>query len=136
MENKTDKDNFTNELLKKLREQTALTQRRLTKEDEDKKIKNTIRIWWEEMTPEYQKFMYDDYQDRPKSEIEFFAHHLKKAVIGLKEAWEFTQKTLRGRFDVESLEDGEEFHQEFIDEYNRTAYSQKFRNEVINYGIN
>lgn len=127
-------DNFTYEFMKKLREQTALTQRRLTREDEDKKVMNTVAKWWRDDNDACKRFL-DNSRGYPKTEVEYFAHHLRKAGIGLKEGWEFTQKTLRGRFDAESLEDGEAFHQEFIDEFNRTAYSQKFRDKIVNYGI-
>ena len=127
-------DNFTNEFMKKLREQTALTQRRLTREDEDRKIMNTVAKWWRDENDAYQHFL-DNGRGYPKTEVEYFAHHIKKGGIGLKEGWEFTKKTLRGRFDIESLEDGEDFHQEFIDEFHRTPYSQKFREKIVNYGI-
>lgn len=132
MANETEK--YVNVFLRKLREQTASTQRRLTREDEDKKVMNTVAKCWLDENDAYQGFRFDD-RVYPKTEVEYFAHHLKKGGIGLKEGWEFTKKTLCGRYDIESLEDGEEFHQEFIDEFHRTAYSQKFRDKIVNYGI-
>ena len=129
-----EKENYVNDFLRKLREQTASTQRRMTREDEDKKIKYTVAKWWRDENDAYQHFL-DNGRGYPKTEVEYFAHHLKKGGIGLEEGWEFTKKTLCGRFDIESLEDGGEFHQEFIDEYNKTAYSQSFRDKIVNYGI-
>lgn len=129
-----EKDNYVNDFLRKLREQVASTERKPTPEDLNKKIKNTVAKWWRDENDAYQGFRFDD-RVYPKTEVEYFAHHLKKAGIGLEEGWEFTKKTLCGRFDIESLEDGGEFHQEFIDEYNKTAYSQSFRDKIVNYGI-
>ena len=130
MENKS----FESEFLRKLREQVALTERKPTQVDLNKKIKNTVAKWWRDENDAYQRFL-DNGRGYPKTEVEYFAHHLKKAGIGLNEGWEFTKKTLCGRFDIESLEDGGEFHQEFIDEFHRTPYSQKFRDKIVNYGI-
>ena len=121
-----EKDNKAMDFLNKLREQAASTVKQPTQEDEDRKIKNTIRSWWKKETPGYHHFRYND-QGKPKTEIEFFAHHFAKAGVGMKDGWEFVKGTLQGYIDVESLEDGGEVWKEYEEEYNRTSFSQKFR---------
>ena len=120
---------FVENFMKKLREATASTERKQMPDDPEKKIKNYIRYWWKTENKAYQRF-----RDKPKSDIEYFAHHLKKAGIGLKDGWEFTKKTLRGYLDSESLDDeGGDCWMEFEAEYNRTRFSQKFRDGMVNY---
>lgn len=120
--------------MRKLREQAASTERQPTREDEDRKVKNTIRSWWKNETPAYQHFKYNGH-GKPKTDIEYFAHHFAEAGIGLKDSWEYTKETLRGYIDAESLGDGEDNWHEYVDEYNRTAYRQEFRDKIVSYGL-
>jgi len=126
--------NKVEDFLKKLREQAASTEKQPTREDEDRKIKNTIRSWWKNETPAYHHFK-DNGQGKPKTDIEYFAHHFAKAGIGVKDGWEFVKETLRGYIDAESLGDDEDNWSEYVAEYNRTAYRQDFRDKIVNYGI-
>ena len=123
------KDNYVDNFMKNLREAAASTVRKQTPVDPEKKIKNTIRYWWKTENMAYKRI-----RDIPKSDIEYFAHHLKKAGIGLKDGWEFTKETLRGYIDAESLyEEGGDCWKEFEAEYNRTSFNQKFRDKIVNY---
>ena len=117
-----EKENFVNDFMKKLREQVASTERKPTPADLNKKIKNTVRVWWKNENKGYQRFT-----DRGKSDPEFFAHNFARAGVGMKEGWEFTKKTLTGYLDAESLEDGELCHDEYKKEYQRTPFDQEFR---------
>ena len=126
------KEDYVNNFLKKLREQAASTEKQPTREDEDKKIKNTIRSWWKNETPAYHHFI-DNGQGIPKTDIEYFAHHFAKAGIGMKDGWEYTKQTLQGYIDAESLEDGGECWKEYEAEYNRTGFRQEFRDKIVNY---
>ncbi|MBQ6577713.1 MAG: hypothetical protein IJL91_08200 [Bacteroidales bacterium] len=51
----------------------------------------------------------------------------------MKDGWEFTKKTLQGYIDVESLEVGGEVWKEYEEEYNRTGFSQEFRDGIKNH---
>lgn len=119
---------FVNNFLKKLREQAAETEKKLTPEDLNKKIKNYVRSWWKNESKGYKGM-----RDRGKTDPEFFAHNFARAGVGLKDGWEFTKQTLQGYIDVESLEDGGEVWKEYEEEYNRTGYSQIFRDGFKNH---
>lgn len=126
------KEDYVNNFLKKLREQAASTQKPLTREDEDRKIMNTIRSCWKKETSAYQHFTDSDYGP-PKTDIEYFAHHFAKAGIGLKDGWEFVKKTLKGYIDAESLDDGDDNWLEYKAEFNKTGFNQTFRDKIVNY---
>lgn len=126
------KQEYFQNFMRRLREQVASTVKQPTREDEDRKIKNTIRAWWKKDTPGYHHFKYNG-QGRPKTDIEYFAHHFAKAGIGMKDGWEYAKDTLRGYIDVESLEDGGEVWKEYEEEYNRTGFSQEFRDGIKNH---
>ncbi len=119
---------FVNNFLKKLREQAAETEKKLPPEDLNKKIKNYVRSWWKNESKGYKGM-----RDRGKTDPEYFAHNFARAGVGLKDGWEFTKKTLQGYIDVESLEDGGEVWKEYEEEYNRTGYSQEFRDGFKNH---
>ena len=123
-----DNKDFVNNFLKKLREQAASTEKQPTREDEDRKIKNYVRSWWKNESKGYKGM-----RDRGKTDPEFFAHNFARAGVGLKDGWEFTKKTLQGYIDVESLEDGGEVWKEYEEEYNRTGFSQEFRDGIKNH---
>lgn len=126
MEN-NDKD-YVNDFMKKLREQVASTEKKPTQEDLNKKIKNYVRSWWKNESKGYKGM-----RDRGKTDPEFFAHNFARAGVGLKDGWEFTKQTLQGYIDVESLEDGGEVWKEYEEEYNRTGFSQEFRDGFKNH---
>ena len=48
-----DNKEFVNNFLKKLREQAAETEKKLTPEDLNKKIKNYVRSWWKNESKGY-----------------------------------------------------------------------------------
>ena len=121
-------EEFVNNFLKRLREQVAETEKKLTPEDLNKKIKNYVRSWWKNESKGYKGM-----RDRGKTDPEFFAHNFARAGVGLKDGWEFTKKTLQGYIDVESLEDGGEVWKEFEEEYIRTGFSQEFRDGFKKY---
>lgn len=123
-----DNKDFVNDFMKKLREQVASTEKQPTREDEDRKIKNYVRSWWKNESKGYKGM-----RDRGKTDPEFFAHNFARAGVGLKDGWEFTKETLRGYIDVESLEDGGEVWKEYEKEYNRTGFSQEFRDGIKNH---
>lgn len=123
-----DNKDFVNNFLKKLREQAAETEKKLTPEDLNKKIKNYVRSWWKNESKGYKGM-----RDRGKTDPEFFAHNFARAGVGLKDGWEFTKQTLKGYIDVESLEDGGEVWKEYEEEYNRTGFSQEFRDGFKNH---
>lgn len=106
----------------RLHEATAGTQKELTPEQLNKKIKNYVRSWWKNESKGYKGM-----RDRGKTDPEFFAHNFARAGVGMKEGWEFTKKTLTGYLDAESLEDGELLHDEYKKEYQRTPFDQEFR---------
>lgn len=114
--------NYLKNFMERLHEATAGTQKELTPEQLNKKIMNTVRVWWKKGNKGYQRFT-----DRGKSDPEFFANNFAKAGVGMKEGWEFTKKTLTGYLDAESLEDGELLHDEYKKEYQRTPFDQEFR---------
>lgn len=116
------KEEYVNDFLKKLREQVAETEKKLTPEDLNKKIMNTVRSWWKN-----ESIGYDGFIDKGKSDPEFFAHNFARAGIDLKDGWEYTKQTLRGFIDAESLEDDGEVWREYKEEYIRTGFDQKFR---------
>ena len=123
-----DNKDFVNDFMKKLREQVAETEKKLTPEDLNKKIKNYVRSWWKNESKGYKGM-----RDRGKTDPEFFAHNFARAGVGLKDGWEFTKKTLQGYIDVESLEDGGEVWKEYEEEYNQTGFSQAFRDKIVNF---
>ena len=120
-------EDYVSNFLKRLREQAAETEKKLSPDDLNKKIKNFVRSWWKNESKGYKGM-----KDRGKTDPEFFAHNFARAGVGLKDGWEFTKDTLRGYIDVESLEDGGEVWKEYEKEYNRTSFSQKFRDGFKN----
>lgn len=123
-----DNKDFVNDFMKKLREQVAETEKKLTPEDLNMKIKNYVRSWWKNESKGYKGM-----RDRGKTDPEFFAHNFARAGVGLKDGWVFTKQTLQGYIDVESLEDGGEVWKEYEEEYNRTGFSQEFRDGIKNH---
>lgn len=121
-------EDYVNNFLRRLREQAAETEKKLTPDDLNKKIKNFVRSWWKNESKGYKGM-----RDRGKTDPEFFAHNFARAGVGLKDGWEFTKKTLQGYIDVESLEDGGEVWKEFEEEYIRTGFSQEFRDGFKKY---
>ena len=121
-------EDYVNNFMRRLREQAAETEKKLTPDDLNKKIKNFVRSWWKNESKGYKGM-----RDRGKTDPEFFAHNFARAGVGLKDGWEFTKKTLQGYIDVESLEDGGEVWKEFEEEYIRTGFSQEFRDGFKKY---
>ena len=120
-------EDYVSNFLKRLREQAAETEKKLSPDDLNKKIKNIVRSWWKNESKGYKGM-----KDKGKTDPEFFAHNFARAGVGLKDGWEFTKDTLRGYIEVESLEDGGEVWKEYEEEYNRTSFSQKFRDGFKN----
>ena len=110
------------EFMKKTHAAVVAGQKVPTREELNMKIKNTVRSWWKNETIGYQGF-----RDKGKTDPEFFAHNFARAGVGMTDGWEYTKETLRGYIDAESLEDDSEVWGEYKDEYNRTAFDQKFR---------
>lgn len=110
------------EFIRKTHAAVEAGKEKLTPEQLNKKIKNTVSSWWKDESKGYQGF-----RDRGKTDPEFFAHNFARAGVGIKEGWEYTKETLRGYIDVESLEDGGEVWSDYEQEYIRTGFDQDFR---------
>ena len=116
MDNK-DKD-FVNDFMKKLREQVASTEKKLSPEDLNKKIKNTVAKWWRDET-----IGYKGSKKKGKSDIEYFAHNHARAGIGKEEGWESAKKAMSGFYVFD-----DELKAKYDTEYDRTPFDQNFRN--------
>lgn len=118
--------NFVEDFKRKTHAAVVAGQKKTTREEQDMKIKNTVRSWWQKETKGYNGFI-----DRGGTVPEFFAHNFARAGVGLKDGWEFTKATLRGYIDVESLEDDVVVYSEYEAEYIRTGFDQKFRDGFL-----
>ena len=114
----------TEDFLKKLLQATrAFQPAPPTKEQQDQKIKNTVKSWWKNETKGYVGFKNRGCRTDP----EFFAHNFARAGVGLKDGWDFTKETLRSFIDAESLDDQGDNWRAYRDEYYRTAFDKNFR---------
>ena len=119
MENK-DKS-FVNDFLKILREQAAETEKKLSPDDLNKKIKNTITKLWRT-----ESIVYKGSKKKGKSDIEYFAHNHARAGIGKEEGWESAKKAMDG-FSVFD----DELKAKYDAEYDRNPFDQDFRDGFV-----
>ncbi len=112
-----DNKDFVNNFLKKLREQAAETEKKLTPEDLNKMIKNTVAKWWRTESIGYKGF-----KKKGKSDIEYFAHNHARAGIGKEEGWESAKKAMDGHYVFD-----DELRAKYDAEYDKTSFDQNFR---------
>ena len=105
--------------MKKLHEQVQAGIPPKTKEQLDRKIKNTVAKWWRNESIGYLGF-----KKKGKNDFEFFAHNFAKANVDKADGWEFTKQTLSGFCSIK-----DEHKAQYDAEYSRTPFSQKFRDK-------
>lgn len=117
------KSNRVEEFLRKTREAAAMMEKQPTPEELNRKIMNTVNKWRENETPAY-----DRLRDKPRTDIECFAYYHARAGVPRSVGWEYTRKKLAHFYDLE-----EDMKEEYDAEYNRTGFSQAFRDKIINF---
>lgn len=105
------------EFMKKTHAAVESGKKKMTPDELNKKILNTVNKWMETETPAYGAF-----RNIPKTDVEYFAHHHAKAGVPRLMGWEYTKEKFKGYCDYE-----EDMKEEYDAEYSRTEFSQKFR---------
>ena len=114
-----EKSNYVEEFLRKTHAAVESGIKKLTPDELNRKIMNTVNRWMENQTPAYGSF-----RAKPKNDIEFFAHNHAKAGVPRDVGWAYTKDKLKGFYDYE-----EDMKEEYDAEYGRTSFDQEFRDK-------